>query len=110
MEVEPPTHWKAPIWHADWGDPSLELEPLRALALKLLRGTKVTVTLETPEPGMLYLRGSFSDGRGLEIHSVASIEHGGSRRFAVFMKAGAEETEDYFDSLEEAAAFLLHRG
>ena len=104
-----PNDWVAPSWHADFGNPMLELEPLRTFSCRLLRAEpNVILAIETPEPGLLYVRGQLPNGNVFEVYSVLSLEYIGSRLLAIFMIEGNfEEEEAYFNSANEATAFLV---
>jgi len=94
-----PQDWNPPQWHPDFGDPKVEFEQLRARAIELLsddaefrrfqdlpspyprlypRAAPIKVTLETPEPGLMFLRIE-SDNQIAEVYSVLEL-HGEGRR------------------------------
>ena len=107
-----PQDWNMPLWHSDFGDPSLEFEALQSLALALSEtepGAKAT--LETPEPGLMDARIALPNGLVAEVHSVSVSQGSSRRRFAVFLSPDSEgETENYFDSIEQAVQFLTLQG
>ena len=105
----PPSDWRPPQWHADFGNPMLQLEPLKAFAGRLmLAEPKTILTLEAPEPGLLYVRGEFPNEKVFEVYSVPSLEHSGTRRLAVFVNPDTgEEVEKYFDLVDEAIEFIV---
>ena len=104
----PPHDWVAPNWHADFGNAMLELEPLRAFSCELLlTEPNAILMIETPEPGLLYVRGQMPNEKVFEVYSVSSLENIGSRRFAIFLIVGDNEpVEKYFNSVDEAVEFL----
>jgi hypothetical protein len=97
--------WRAPDWHPDHGDPAVELGHLRSFALKLLSAVpNATVTLETPEPGLMDVRVELACGTMAEVYSVPSPGDGTHRRFAIFLSPDtASESEIYAETLEDAS-------
>jgi hypothetical protein len=105
ISYQHPKLWDSPRWHADHGDPGIELEHLRAFALKLLSSVpSATISLEIPEPGLMDVRVELPRGLAAEIHSVPSLEDQGHRRLAVFgCPETANEFEVYAESVDDAA-------
>ena len=97
--------WHRPDWHPDYGDPEIELGHLRSFALKLLSAVpNATVTLETPEPGLMDMRVELACGTVAEVYSVPSPGDEKHRRFAVFLcPDSATESEIYAESAEDAS-------
>jgi hypothetical protein len=97
--------WHRPDWHPDYGDPEVELGHLRSFALKLLAAVPdATVTLETPEPGLMDVRVELASGTVAEIYSVPSPEDKAHRRFAIFLCPDtATESEIYAEAAEDAS-------
>jgi hypothetical protein len=112
IDVQPnqsPEQWIPPRWHPDFGDPAVELEQLRSLAICVPRALpNAQVSLEVPEPGLMALRLSLPDGHLAEVHSVPGLASGDGRRFAVFVFPGtADEVEACQTSVDEALTFIL---
>lgn len=103
-----PTEWKAPEWHPDFGDASSELEMLQAFASRLLAVSPRTVlTLDAPEPGLLYVRGELPDARIFEAYAVVSTKCPRTYRLGIFLNPDtATEDERYFESIDETIGFL----
>jgi hypothetical protein len=97
--------WHRPDWHPDHGDPEIEMGHLRSFALKLLSAVpSATLTLETPEPGLLDVRVELASGTVAEVYSVPSPEDATHRRFAIFLCPGtAAESEIYAEAAEDAS-------
>ena len=97
--------WHRPDWHPDHGDPGIEMGHLRSFAVKLLSAVPTaTLTLETPEPGLLYVRVELASGTVAEVYSVPSPEDATHRRFAIFLCPGtAAESEIYVEAAEDAS-------
>ena len=102
-----PQSWVAPDWHAEFGDSKSELEHLRSLAMAVLvTVARSAVTLEIPEPGLMYLSISMPDGTVTEVHSVTGTQRV-ERRFGIFPRADTPgEEELYADSLDEAIRLI----
>lgn len=100
-----PQSWHPPRWHADHGDPAIELDHLRSFAVKLLSAVPTaTATLEVPEPGLMDVRVELARGMVAEVYSVPSLEDEGQRRFAIFLCPDtAGESEVYAESAEDAS-------
>jgi hypothetical protein len=66
-----PDDWVAPDWHSDFGDPVVELVHLRAFASQLLATLSSTcVSLELPEPGLMYVRVQTAGGTTSAVYSI----------------------------------------
>ena len=103
-----PLEWQMPIWHEDFGDPRIEFDSLRSLAIELCGSVPgMQMELETPEPGLMLLTVALPNGIMAEIHSVVPAGQKDRRRFAVFAYPDTnDESEDYFDSIANALEFL----
>lgn len=101
-----PNNWVIPVWHPDLGDAKAELEHLRTLALAICRTIpRSSVELETPEPGLMNLRITLSNGNLAEVYSLP--DEFGKRRFALFLSPGMpSEKELYTSSVQEALGYL----
>ena len=97
--------WHRPEWHPDHGDPEIEMGHLRSFALKLLSAVpSATLTLETPEPGLLDVRVELASGTVAEVYSVPSPKDASHRRFAIFLCPDtAAESEIYAEAAEDAS-------
>jgi len=78
---------------------------LRSFALKLLSAVpNATVTLETPEPGLMDVRIALACGTVAEVYSVSSSEDDRHRRFAIFLCPDTpSESEIYAETPEDAS-------
>lgn len=105
----PPQDWQAPQWHADFGDPLLQLLPLKAFASRLISvEPNARIAVKTPEPGLLYLRGQLTNNAVFEVYSAPPLGADDPRRLGIFLNPDTdEEVEEYFDSPEEAVAFIV---
>jgi hypothetical protein len=103
-ELQSPCDWSPPKWHPDFGDPALELDDLKEFSLLLLSMvSNATVTLETPEPGLMDVRIDLDDGRVAEVHSVQCANMPKKRRLALFLAPGtSNEEEIYAESIPSA--------
>lgn len=110
-ESQSPRTWRSPDWHADFGDPALELEHLREFSLLLLAVLpNATVTLEIPEPGLMYVHIQLEDGTVAEVHSVPFLEIPEKRRLAIFFAPGTStEEEIYAESIDSAVNHFSKR-
>lgn len=106
-----PEDWKAPEWHEDFGDPRIELEHLRSLAIAIRNSVPgVSLCLETLEPGLLELRVGLPNNANVEVHSIAKSHFAGERRFAIFvLSERMNENEYYTDSVAGALHFIGER-
>ncbi len=105
----PPAAWVAPTWHEDAGDPSTELDLLRAFATSLLEQPieDLAVTLDCFEDGYMAIEVARGRQPVVEVHVVAPPAAGGSRRLGVFLLVdGDEEGECYLDDPSDAAAHV----
>lgn len=104
-----PDLWQAPIWHPDFGDPRLELDHLREFAIRLLKSSKgFSPVLETPEPGLMYVRVVTKNGTNAEVHSVTSQSNTGGWRYGIFISPDTcDEVEEYVESPDEAVMLLI---
>lgn len=103
-----PEKWRPPAWHPDFGDVALEFAMLQDLAKSLVSGKLVnSVTLEIPEPGLMYLQIIALDGASAEIHSVFGDKRAGGRRYGIFLNLNASnEKEVYANTIDEVIEFL----
>lgn len=103
-----PEDWKAPQWHADYGDPCVEIERLRSLAIAIRNAMpEVKFTLEVPEPGIVELTAILTNGSPAKLLSVSSTRSRESDRYAIFLYPDSpEEIEEYRDSVDDVVSFL----
>jgi hypothetical protein len=103
-EAQSPRRWTAPNWHADFGDPKLELEHLKTFALALLAlSPNIAVTLETPESGLMDLEIRLADGSVAEVYSIPCVDQPDERRFAMYLAPGTpQEKECYANTIDSA--------
>jgi hypothetical protein len=103
--------WNPPDWHPDWGDPRIELEHLKEFSLRLVSVIPtVSLTLETPEPGLMTVCVRSKDGKVAEVHSIASADSPKKRRLALFFTPGTpNEEEVYADSIDCAVGYFSAR-
>jgi hypothetical protein len=106
-----PSAWIAPEWHSDFADATLELDHLKEFSTCLLSAAPdLKVTLDMPEPGLLYVQVDIGDETKAEIYSVPSPASPGSRRFAIFFDPGTvNEEEVYADSADNAVSQFKSR-
>ena len=106
-----PNMLECPTWHPDFGDPKLQFEPLQLLASELLEAIPTAfVSLEMPEPGLLFLRGELRSGKTFEVHSTTGSGGSPESRLAVFISPDTDEEEEiYFHSSKEVIAYLLSK-
>ena len=104
-----PESWSPPVWHPDFGDPTVELEQLRSLAIDVMRAIPAAqVSLEVPEPGLMMLRIYVPNARSTEVYSVPGLTSDDDRRFALFVSPRSPgEIETYEASVKEAVTFIL---
>ena len=107
-ESQSPRHWTAPSWHADFGDPKLELEHLKKFALALFAlSPNITITLETPERGLMDLEIQLADGSVAEVYSIPCVDQPDERRFAMHLAPGTpQEKEGYANAIDSAVSFF----
>lgn len=106
-----PQSWKAPPWHADFGDVQGELEHLRCLAKAILsRNNQLVVELQCPEPGLMFLVVSRAGQPLAEVYSILESKDRGERQYGLFLfPGGPQEQEEYAESVEHATDLLLDR-
>jgi len=106
-----PEEWEAPVWHEDYGDPRIELEHLRSVAIVLRSAIPgVRLELEQPEPGLMVLVIALSNQETVEVHSVANSSGAEGRRYAIFVSPETPyEVEHYSESVADALGFIRKR-
>jgi hypothetical protein len=106
-----PESWRAPLWHPDWGDPTVELERLRSLAISLKRALPAAhPCLAIPEPGYMFLDVKIPNGRSAEVYSVPGITGEPNQRYGVFVSPDSRDgVEWYSDCVDETTTFILSR-
>ena len=106
-----PEYWQAPEWHEDFGDPRIELEELRSLAIAIRNSVPgVSLQLETPEPGLMELLIDLPNKEIVEVHSIATSLAAEGRRFAIFVSPETtDEIEYYSNSVVDALRFIRER-
>jgi hypothetical protein len=105
-----PSHWIPPVWHADFGNATLELDHLREFSTRLLSDfPTVDVTLETPEPGLMDVQVRLGEETA-EVYSVPSVGIPDKRRYAIFFSPGTpNEEEVYAESMDSAMSQFKKR-
>jgi hypothetical protein len=108
MTSIPPDQWQLPVWHSELANIPVEFEQLQRLATALLAiDPTAFVHLEILEYGYLYVQVDSPSGQSTVVWSVDPFHKGESRRLGVFTNVDTqEETEDYFESCDEAAEFI----
>ena len=107
MPTSNPDTWTAPQWHSDWGNAETEMERLRAFAKTLLvKCPEVTVSLEEPEEGYLYVDVAQQSKTIAEVYCVTDCENPRSWGYGVFTFKGDEEEENYCSTEKEAVALV----
>ena len=100
-----PESWEIPRWHADFGDPAVEVELLRAFCVSA-RETfpRLKTTLCAIEEGYLNVDVSIEDTKIAELYVVSDK---GRQRIAIFGWNGEPESdENYFEEHERGLKIL----
>ncbi len=105
MTTTNPINWEAPTWHPDFGNPTVEVEMLRAFCIKAIeRFPNLTTALLTPEEGYLHVEVNKSSKKLAEIHIVSDEAN---QRFGIFGFDGGDESgEQYFLENDEGLRIL----
>lgn len=106
---DPPDSWVAPDWHPDFGDAKAELDYLRSLANTVLQAVvSVSVGLELPEPGLMYLVIRRHSNRLAEVYSVRGIDDREQRRYGVFLFPDSPNEKEYYTESPIEVANLIN--
>src|SRR3974390_838584 len=91
-------------WHPDWETTMLEFEHLKAFALLLLNlQPNLTITLETPEPGLMFVVVRVPDSRVAEVYSVPRVGVLDKRQLAIFFAIETAQYEEIYAETIECA-------
>ena len=105
MNPSDPNTWVPPNWHPDFGNPTVELESLRAVSSAILANIPQTeVCLECVEEGYMSVEIMRC---GVAIGEVNVIDSDSVRqRYGVFIETYAAEDEAYFADIESVVAHI----
>ena len=105
MEPSDPKTWTAPEWHPDFGDPTEELESLRAVSAAILNSIpQAPVRLECVEEGYMSVEVT---QRGVTIGEVNVVDSDSTdQRFGVFIETAEQDDEAYFSDVTSVVAHI----
>ncbi|TNV71139.1 hypothetical protein FGO68_gene9757 [Halteria grandinella] len=100
--------WVSPQWHPDYGDTVVEIEQLRSLALAIRDAIPgVQFILDISEPGYIEVSAILTDDIRVLILIVPPVREIDNSRYAIYVyKASGNETELYFNTVEDSVSFI----
>ena len=107
-----PESWTPPIWHPDYGNPEVEIDRLRSVAIAIRDAMpSVRFSLEIPEPGIIEVTVHMMNDVTAKLLSATTSNECSESRYAIFIHPDShDEIEQYFYNINEIVAFMRNFG